>query len=388
MGPASVEPEAASEPHDAVPGRSFPIRVMLVEDSAVVRSLFTRILEADPDIRVVASMSNGAQAIGAVTRHRPDVAVLDIEMPVMDGLTALPKLIAARPGLKVIMASTLTRRSVDISLRALRQGAADYVTKPEARRLIDSGDFGRELLHKVKVLGTVTCRGRTVAEIGREETPAAPFLPVQAACAAQSVTLRPASTRRPLALAVGSSTGGPKALLTFLGGLPRAFSLPVVIVQHMPATFTEILAEHIGRETGRPCHEAADGERVECGRIYVAPGDHHLTVAQSAEGIVLRLDQGPKENFCRPAVDRLFLSVADCYRASGLAVVLTGMGQDGLRGARALAGVGGTVIVQDAPTSVVWGMPGAVATAGLASAVLPVDGLAAEVARLGDRAAP
>lgn len=359
-------------------------RVMIVEDSAVVRSLLTRILEADPEIAVVASYSNGQQAVTAITRHHPDIVVLDIEMPVMDGLTALPQLIAAVPGLKVIMASTLTRRNADISLQALSLGAADYIAKPENKGQITASDFADELLRKVKVLARVG-RGARRPEKGAavEARPARDqSFPLEVPDPGQPISLRQPSTQRPGILAIGSSTGGPKALLAFLEGLDRGFALPIVIAQHMPATFTAILAEHIERRCGLTSREAGHEQPVLGGHVYVAPGDYHTTVARKNGALVTLLDQGPRENFCRPAVDRLLRSVSECFGPAALAVILTGMGQDGLRGCQTIVAGGGAVIAQDAATSVVWGMPGVVAEAGLASAVLPVDEIAGRVNKL------
>lgn len=357
-------------------------RVMLVDDSVVVRSMITRILESDPQIKIVASVANGQQAVESVARHNPDVVVLDIEMPVMDGLTALPKLIEAVPGLKVIMASTLTRRNADISLKALEQGAADYVAKPEARTDISGGDFKAELLRKVKVLARVarSASGQPLPTGSAE--PAGTKAPTIIPDAAKPVSLRTPSKQKPTILAIGSSTGGPKALFAMLSALGPKFPLPILITQHMPETFTTLLAEHIQRVTDRPCQEGAHGEEVLPGHTYVAPGDYHMTVAQQDGKTVMLLDQGPPENFCRPAVDRMFKSIAGIYGAKMAAVILTGMGHDGLKGCEKVIDVGGTVVTQDAATSVVWGMPGVVATAGFSCANLPIDGIGPYVSKL------
>ncbi|MDJ0948525.1 MAG: chemotaxis response regulator protein-glutamate methylesterase [Alphaproteobacteria bacterium] len=346
---------------------------MVVDDSVVVRSMLTRILESDPEIKVVASFVNGQQAVDNVGRLKPDVVVLDIEMPVMDGLTALPKLIEAVPGLKVVMASTLTRRNAEISLQALDRGAADYVAKPEARADISGGDFKQELLRKVKVLAAV---GRTRSKapgpvstgIKDDAKPSSTVVPQPDA----PISLQKPSTIQPQILAIGSSTGGPKALTEMLATLDPAFNLPIVIAQHMPETFTTMLAEHIGRVSDRPSKEGEHGEVLKPGHIYVAPGDYHMTLARQDGEIVIQLDQGPRENFCRPAVDRLFVSVAELYGGKTLAVVLTGMGSDGLKSSEKIIAAKGTVVTQDAETSVVWGMPGVVATAGFSCANLPL----------------
>lgn len=382
VGAGASSPRGAAS---ATPRASDPYRVMLVDDSVVVRSLLTRILESDAAVQVVASLSNGEQAVNLVKRHNPDVVVLDIEMPVMDGLTALPKLIQAIPGLKVIMASTLTRRNADISMKALAAGASDYIAKPEASREIGGeSDFKRELLEKVRVLGDAARghrAGATRVRPGGAPKPMAPHVkPTDLLNAAPRpeapFSLRPISPYRPKVLAIGSSTGGPKALFTVLSGLDKSFDLPVLVTQHMPPTFTAILAEHIASVASLPCVEAKAGDVVKGGHIYVAPGDYHMRVTSSNGNVVVVLDQAARENFCRPAVDPMLRSIVEIYGRTTLAVILTGMGQDGLKGCEEVARAGGTILTQDAETSVVWGMPGIVSTAGLSSAVLPINKVA------------
>jgi two-component system chemotaxis response regulator CheB len=340
------------------PSGAGPIRVLVVDDSAVIRGLITRLLESDPELAVVGSVGNGQMAIGTCQRQSVDVVVLDIEMPVMDGLTALPQILAAAPEVKVIMASTLTQRNAQISLKALQAGAADYVAKPSSGSEIQNAqEFRRELVEKVKALGAA----------GRKRRIARGDVPTKGA-----IKLRPANQRPPEVIAIGSSTGGPQALIAVLSKFPNSIRLPILITQHMPATFTSILAEHLSRASGWPCAEGVDGEPVRANRIYVAPGDFHMKVAVENGGKVIRLSKEPPENFCRPAVDPMFRSVAQAYGAGVLAVVLTGMGSDGAKGARVVADAGGSVIAQDEATSVVWGMPGATAAAGVCSAVLPL----------------
>lgn len=370
---SSTKPAPANEPVEAA---SDPFRVLVVDDSAVIRGMLTRILEADSEIRVVASVGNGEMAIAAAGRHSPDVVVLDIEMPVMDGITALPKIIEADPGVKVIMASTLTLRNADISLKAMSLGAADYIPKPTSASEISAGhDFKRDLIEKVKTLAAVH-RAADKASPGSRARPR----PGTAAREPQAaglyrglpVKLREMPAISPAVIAIGSSTGGPQALfkvLPQLGGLTQ----PILVTQHMPATFTTILAEHIKKLTSIPCAEAVDGEPVAGGKIYVAPGDYHMTVETSGGRPVIRLTQTPPENFCRPAVDPMLRSLVQVYGRNVLAVILTGMGQDGMKGAEVVTTAGGAVIGQDEATSVVWGMPGAVATKGLCSAVLPIQ---------------
>ncbi|HVZ02013.1 MAG TPA: chemotaxis response regulator protein-glutamate methylesterase [Dongiaceae bacterium] len=355
-----------------------PYRVMVVDDSAVIRGLLTKTLETEPDIKVVSTVGNGQAAIDALKRLDIDVVVLDIEMPVMDGMTALPKLLEVRPGVQVIMASTLTLKGASVSMKALSLGAADYLPKPTTTTGINNAaDFKRDLVEKVRGWGLASRKKRglpagTAAPAG-STAPAAPKKLYPG-----SVTLRPAPAvpGRVECLAVGSSTGGPQALFALFRALGRVERMPVFVTQHMPATFTTILAEHLAQASGMPAAEAKDGEVVVPGRIYVAPGDFHMTVESQGTGTVVRLNKNPPENFCRPAVDPMLRSITKVYGARTLFVMLTGMGQDGLRGARDLVAAGSTVIAQDEATSVVWGMPGAVASAGLCTAVLPLSEIA------------
>lgn len=341
----------ASEPHAA-----DAVRVMVCDDSAVIRGAVARMLDADLGVKVVARVSNGQLAIDELKRTPVDVLVLDIEMPVMDGMTALPLLLRADPGLKVIMASTLTTRGADVALRALRLGAADYVPKPSA--VTGDETFRRELVEKVKGLGRMR---RRVAQPARDMV---------------GLRLRPAAIVPPRLLAVGSSTGGPQALFTLVQGLGRMLNVPVVLTQHMPATFTPILAEHISKLGGMPCAEAKDGETLSPGRIYLAPGDRHLLIGATRAGFQARLSSDPPENFCRPSVDPMLRSAAAASDGRVLVAMLTGMGQDGLAGTRRVIDAGGSAVAQDEATSVVWGMPGAVAQAGLCHAVLPLPRIA------------
>jgi len=393
-----------------------PYRVMVVDDSAVIRGFLTRYLEEDPAIKVVSSASNGVMALKNLARTSVDVVVLDIEMPEMDGMTALPKIREQDPTVKVVMASTLTKKNAEISLRALQLGASDYVPKPETLRAVNASlDFRRELVEKVKIYAAQRRReqgipqpeglnssgqpraaavrpvapARTagserrapvvvVARGRRQEVPAAqPETPAKS----DRIVLRQPSLFPPEVLAIGSSTGGPQALMKLLGAMDRKrlSAVPIAIVQHMPPTFTGILAEHLGRVSGLPAVEAADGMPFEKGRIHVAPGDYHMIIERDNKSAVVRLNQDPPENFCRPAVDPLFRSLARSYAARTLAVVLTGMGHDGLRGARELVAAGATIVAQDEASSVVWGMPGAVATAGLCAAVVSLDDMAGKL---------
>jgi len=347
---------------------------MVVDDSAIVRGLIVRMLKEDPRIDVAASCSNGEMAVAHAARHPVDVIILDIEMPVLDGLAALPKLLEASPGTSIIMASTLTQRNAAISLRALALGAADYIAKPTSDKLGASEAFRRELIEKAITLGSAKAK-RTTETV----SPRAPARP--------QLQLRSALVRRPRIIAIGSSTGGPQALLALLGALPATIQCPIVIAQHMPATFTTVLAQHIARGSNRPCSEATDGMEIKPGTICLAPGDYHLQVARESNRCIARLSQTAPENFCRPSVDPLFRSVAQHYGADSCAIVLTGMGSDGCAGARVMAAMGAPVLAQDEASSVVWGMPGAVANAGICSAVLPLTRIAGHLATLFERQA-
>jgi two-component system chemotaxis response regulator CheB len=362
-----------------------PYRVMVVDDSAVIRGFLTRWLKEESDIDVVASAGNGLIALKEFEKHRPEIVVLDIEMPEMDGMTALPKLIALDRDVKVIMASTLTVRNADISMRALANGAADYVPKPESTR--EAGDketFHRDLVAKVRALGETRRRKLGQEMPARNGVAAKPAIAVSSESKGlykgSEIKLRPYRPGLfPKVLAIGSSTGGPQALFSVFEKLKGKLSLPVFITQHMPATFTAILAEHLTKIAGIKCAEAVDGEAVEGGRIYLAPGDWHMTVVKDGSGEKISLNQNPPENFCRPAVDPMLRSLVEVYGSRILTVILTGMGHDGKLGCEQLADSGGYVIAQDEESSVVWGMPGSVATAGLSNAVMTLNDIPAAV---------
>jgi len=333
-------------------------RVMVCDDSVAIRGAVARILESDPAVKVVAKVANGQLAIEELKRTRTDVLVLDIEMPVMDGLTALPLLLRVDPTVRIVMASTLTTRGADIAMRALRLGAADYVPKPSTIGTVGDERFQKELLAKVK--GLVRQRQR------------APSVSV-------AQPARPAPLTPPKLLAIGSSTGGPQALFTLVQGLGRQIGVPVILTQHMPPTFTPILADHINRLGGLPCAEAKDGEMLTNGRIYLAPGDKHLVVEGRAGAMRARLTSDPPENFCRPSVDPMLRSACAAVDGRVLVAMLTGMGHDGLAGTRQIVEAGGCAIAQDEATSIVWGMPGAIAQAGLCHAILPLPAIAGKL---------
>jgi len=372
--------------------RQEPLRVMVVDDSVVIRGLIARWIAAEPDMVVVASLRTGLDAVNQIERVNPDVAVLDIEMPELDGISALPQLLAKKRNLIIIMASTLTRRNAEISFKALSLGASDYIPKPESTREPAAAEtFHHDLIQKIRSLGAKV--RRTVPA-----TPSPPLAPVldrprdprppPAPVAQPQLMRRAFSTQAPRALLIGSSTGGPQALMALVTDLgPVIDRFPVLITQHMPPTFTTILAEHLARSSNRLAHEGVDGEIVKAGTIYLAPGGRHMRVVRHGAEAAIALDDGPPVNFCKPAVDPLFTSAIDVWQSGVLAVVLTGMGSDGMRGGREIVAAGGSVIAQDEASSVVWGMPGAAANAGICAAVLPLNQIAQKLVRLfsGDR---
>jgi two-component system chemotaxis response regulator CheB len=354
-----------------------PLRVMVVDDSAVARGFIRRWLEVETAIEIVASLRTGREAVDYLDRTNPDVVVLDVEMPDMDGITALPLLLKKKPGLAVIMASTLTRRNAEITLRALSLGALDCFQKPDAQGIVTSENYRQALVAKIRELGA---RARLTSEPGH-----GPRLHpgrIATAPAAHMVALRAPMAATPRVLAIGASTGGPQALTEVCSRLgPVIDHAPVLITQHMPPTFTKILAEHLGLATGRIAREAEDGEPIHAGRIYLAPGHRHLKIVRSNGQPVAVLDDSAPVHFCKPAVDVMFSSAAEVFGASVLGLVLTGMGTDGARGSANIVAAGGSIIAQDEASSIVWGMPGAVAQSGLCSKVLPLTDIAPAILR-------
>jgi two-component system, chemotaxis family, protein-glutamate methylesterase/glutaminase len=334
-------------------------RVLVVDDSAVVRKVVGELVASAPGLTLAGTAPNGKLALDRIDELRPDLVVLDIEMPEMDGLDVLRQLRARGHSVPVLVFSTVTVRAGERTLDALALGASDYVTKP-ALSLGDRGSvehLRRDLLAKIHALVARS------SPLGRDE-PAARANPA------------PAGSRpRPSIVALGASTGGPNALSSILSRLPSSFPVPLLIVQHMPPVFTRVFAERLDRESGLSVREARDGDPLEPGRALVAPGDFHLRV----RGQVVELSQDAPAQHCRPAVDVLFRSVAEVFGASALGVVLTGMGHDGLDGARRIRSEGGAVVVQDEASSAVWSMPGCIAQAGLANAVVALSDMAAEI---------
>ncbi len=341
------------------------IRVLVVDNAVVVRRMLSDVLGADEAIEVVGVAANGHIALLKIPHVAPDLVVLDVEMPELDGLATLTEIRKTQPRLPIVMFSTTTERGAVATLDALARGATDYVTKPsytgsaaEAQQRIRE-----QLIPKIKAL----CGRSTVARPGPERPP----------------PLRPArSLGGPVdVVAIGVSTGGPNALAQIIPALTADIPVPILIVQHMPPMFTALLAERLAAQAAIPVVEAVDGIPVDPGCAYIAPGDYHLLVERTAAGVVLRTQQGAPENSCRPSVDVLFRSCAAVWGNAVLGVVLTGMGQDGVRGSQAIVEAGGRVVAQDEATSVVWGMPGFVAAAGLAEAILPLPQIAADITR-------
>lgn len=356
---------------------------MVVDDAIVVRGLIVRWLQEQPDLAVVAALRTGAEAVAQVETVAPDVVVLDVEMPDLDGLSALPLLLKKRPGLVAIMASTATRRNAEVSLKALTLGAADYITKPDTLRgVTTSAEFRDQLIAKVRTLG---CRAREQLGLGQDSCLAslqpAPAAPLHRA-ERGAFSVRRFGNRKPCALLIGASTGGPQALTTLLASCgPLLERVPVLVVQHMPRTFTTVFAEHLSAATGHAVREAREGETARRGTVYIAPGGLHMQVRHRHGEPVIKLDDGVPINFCKPAVDPLFCTAAAAWGGGVLAVILTGMGCDGTAGAEAIVAHGGSVIAQDEASSVVWGMPGCAAHAGLCAAVLPLEQIAEAVMR-------
>ncbi|MCA9472445.1 MAG: chemotaxis response regulator protein-glutamate methylesterase [Nitrospirales bacterium] len=350
------------------------IRILIVDDSVVIRRLLSDELSKDPMIEIVGKAATGKIALSMIEQVNPDVVTMDIEMPEMDGLTAVSEIRKTHKTLPIIMFSTLSQRAARETLEALSRGANDYVTKPAnvGSAALAMQRVRDELLPKIKSL----CSSRFPLA-----SPAPTVSPVRMT----TVKPQPMSIpekREPSridVIAIGVSTGGPNALAEVLPSIPKDFPVPIVIVQHMPPVFTKCLAERLTAKCHLPMEEGIAGAAVHSGKMWLAPGDYHMVVVKKGAFIELALNQDPQENSCRPAVDVLFRSVAQVYGEHTLAVILTGMGQDGLRGCEVIREAGGQVIVQDEQTSVVWGMPGAVAQAGLADNILPLSEIAAEI---------
>jgi two-component system, chemotaxis family, protein-glutamate methylesterase/glutaminase len=353
------------------------VRVLIVDDSVVIRRMISHSLSYGPDFEVVGYAANGRIALQKAVELKPDVITLDIEMPEMDGLTTLRRLREACCSAYIIMCSTLTSRCASATIDALIHGANDYVTKPSNTGPMDSAltMLRDELIPKIRQFfeskrTAVMPRLRPSHAVAASlAAPRASVAPLYAMAAARKI------------VAIGVSTGGPTALMELLPHFPASFPLPVVIVQHMPPIFTKLLAERLSAQSRFEVVEAIDGMSLKPGRVVIAPGDYHMRLYRSGQDVDVRLDQGPRENSCRPAVDVLFRSVADVYAGGVIGVILTGMGQDGLRGAEQLKSKGAYIIAQDQGSSVVWGMPGAIVEAGLADSVLDLRAVVPEILR-------
>ena len=351
-----------------------PIRTLIADDSAVMRGLLRMVLAECKEIELAGMAHDGVAALEAIKRLAPDLVLLDIEMPRMNGLEVLAEMRSRGHSAKVIMCSTLTRRGAGITLEALARGATDYVTKPSAQNGVREGieTLSRELLPKVRALFAVPRAHAALSSV----IPVPPRSPGPAPSRADA---------SPRIVVIGVSTGGPAALERLLPALPGDFPLPVLIVQHMPQLFTSLLAERLDAVCRLRVREAVYGDRPEAGVIFLARGDWHMEIAGTAERCALRLTQAAPEHHCRPSVDVLFRSAAAAFGKGVVAVVLTGMGSDGLEGCRVVHHAGGKILVQDRQTSAVWGMPGVVAESGIADAILPLDAMAAEIVRTAAR---
>jgi two-component system, chemotaxis family, protein-glutamate methylesterase/glutaminase len=427
----------------------MPIRILIVDDSVVIRRLLTSTLSEVPGLEIAGTAALGKIALAKIPQCNPDIVILDVEMPDMDGIETLRRIRKEAPRLPVIMFSTKTERGAVATIEALTSGASDYVAKPSnvGNALLAMARIREEMVPKIQALagGSRPMLGKPLSQpletasitktmpIAVTAAPASALTtmplatPAPGAPGAPSVTTgssaiggpssttgrtgltlkptsqamarpkvttgnpvhgdatarcRPVGPRPPLEIvAIGASTGGPNALSMLLAQLPPDFPVPIVIVQHMLATFTRHFAERLATQCHLKIVEATAGAVLAPGHAYIARGDYHLVAERHLGRAVLAMNQDKAENFCRPAVDVLFRSVAQTFGASALAVVLTGMGHDGLLGCSAIRDAGGDVIVQDEQSSVVWGMPGFVARAGLASQVVPLDQLSGELRR-------
>lgn len=374
-----------------------PLKVMIVDDLAVIRGFLGKMLESEPAFEVLSTAANGQSAVTNLQRERHDLILLDVEMPIMDGLTAIPLLMEAQPDIKIIMCSTLTTENAETTMRALALGAVDCIAKPSTTQDIYAKDTFRNILtHTLRGIGGISQNKAPTQTPQPEKTQArdkvAPRSPLKESAPVKATAPQPSQehvsidrskktfslrspnqgyTGKPEILVIGSSTGGPNALFELIPHL-KGIQIPIIITQHMPPTFTRILAEHIEQQTGVKAVEGAEGMPLLPGRVHIAPGGYHMLLKKNGPSTVITLNDGPMENFCRPAVDPMFRSAVKIYGEKIMAVILTGMGQDGMLGARDVVAAGGRVIAQDEATSIVWGMPGAVALDGSCSAVLPL----------------
>lgn len=356
------------------------IKVLLVDDSAVIRKVLGDLISSDPELEVVGTAANGKLALQQLTLLNPDIVTLDIEMPEMDGLQTVQEIRKTGSPVPIIMCSSLTAAGATHTLDALAFGASDYVTKPSSHGANTREVIGEELIRKIKGLAGPSARvAHAVPPVAANASQQAAISPKTTTIIELSAPPATTSTILPTVIAIGVSTGGPNALQEVLPLLPAHLSVPVLIVQHMPPLFTKLLAERLSATSKLPVVEATDRQEVRAGTIYLAPGGLHMEVKRLLGRTIIQLHEGPPENSCRPAVDVLFRSVASVYGPAALAVMLTGMGQDGLIGCQKIRESGGSIFAQDRESSAVWGMPGAVVEAGLASAVLPLRSIAGAI---------
>jgi len=348
-----------------------PIRVLVIDDSVVIRRVLCDVLGADPAIEVAGTAASGQIGLSKIAQLKPDLITLDVEMPGLSGLETVKEIRRLYPRLPVIMFSTLTERGASITLDALELGASDYLTKPSNTGSLDvtQAKIRQELIPKVIALCPQARVGLAAVMLVPPSKPRGIVPAARGQCARVDI------------LAIGSSTGGPNALAALFPSLPRDLPVPIVVVQHMPPLFTRLLSERLNKMSGLTIQEGVKGEKLETCHAWIAPGDFHMVLERREGSVRLALNQDPPENSCRPAVDVLFRSVARTYGANVLAVVLTGMGSDGVRGCELIREQGGQVLVQDEASSVVWGMPGQVAAAGYADGILPLDAMALEIER-------
>lgn len=350
-----------------------PLRLLLVDDSAIARRITIAALTAHPEVEVAAAAPSGSVALARLPELKPDAVILDVEMPGMDGLETLRRIRADHPHLPVIMFSAATERGAMVTIQALSMGASDYVCKPSGL----SGTTAESVVSEELVPKLLAVCGRSSAHVQPATAPALHSLRTSGGTA-------PAPRLPAMAIdavVIASSTGGPNALARVIPSLPASLGVPVFIVQHMPPIFTRHLAERLDAAGPLRAREAQGNELASAGDVFIAPGDYHLEIHRVDGVVCTRITQGPRENSCRPAADVLFRSAAETYGGRVLGVVLTGMGQDGLEGCRALTRTGAKVLVQNEATCVVWGMPKSVELAGLADAVLPLDSIGSEITR-------
>ena len=370
-----------------------PIRVMIVDDAVVVRGLVSRWVDAEPDLKIVASLRTGQDALDELERTDPEVVLFDVEMPVLDGMAALPLLLQKRPNLAIIMVSTVTRRNAEVTLKALTLGAADYVPKPETNHEVTTSEtFRHDLIEKIRHIGWRRRGRKYVPPTSRQPAsalrPQKPFTveglvadgnvhALQAPQPQSEIKLRAFAPAIPRVLLIGASTGGPQALSTILAAIGRVIDrAPVLITQHMPIHCTRFLAERLNNICQLQVREGAEGSVLGPGQAWIAPGDQHMVTRRNRSNVTLHLTNDPPENSCRPSADVMFRSIAKTYHNRCLAVVMTGMGKDGLDGCQEIKWHGGRILVQDEETSIAWGMPRAIIKSDLAERIVPLAEMA------------